>query len=349
MENENYFNERNEKTYAKIDKLVKELPNFCESYFIGIETTTSALTRLNYAYDLRLFFDYLLESTEKFHNIRSAKDFTIENFMQISSLDIEKFLSWLNVYHLNGKKRFNAEKGKSRKLSSIKSLYKYCFKKDMIHSNTSEKVTAPKLHDKAILRLEPDEMVKVLDEVESKGGFSKRQQSYLSNTKKRDEAIFFLFLGTGIRISELVGLNIDDVNFEINSFKVTRKGGNSTILYFTDEVKEKLEAYLPERNQILKGNQDEQAFFISLQKKRISVRAVQNIVKKYAQVAVPLKNITPHKLRSTFGTNLYRETNDIYMVATLLGHKDINTTRKHYAAINDDMKREATKSIKLKQ
>lgn len=349
MENNNYFEERNEKTYAKIDKLINDLPNFCENYFIGIEPTTSALTRLNYAYDLRLFFEYLLQNNGKFSNIQNIKDFTLNNFMQISSLDIEKFLSWLNVYRINGKKRFNTEKGKSRKLSSIKSLYKYCFKKDMITINTSEKVSAPKLHDKAILRLEPDEMVKVLDEVESKSGFSKRQQSYLSNTKKRDEAIFFLFLGTGIRISELVGLNIDDVNLEINSFKVTRKGGNSTILYFTDEVKEKLEAYLLERNQILKNDSDEQSLFVSLQKKRISVRAVQNIVKKYAQIAVPLKNITPHKLRSTFGTNLYKETNDIYMVATLLGHKDINTTRKHYAAINDDMKREATKSIKLKQ
>lgn len=349
MIKEDYFNERNEKTYAKINELLKDLPKFCENYFIGIESTTSSLTRLNYAYDLRLFFTYLLENNEKFCHIKDIKDFTIQNFIEITSLDIEKFLSWLNVYKLNNKKRINNEKGKSRKLSSIKSLYKYCFKKDLIPANTSDKVSAPKLHDKAIIRLEPDEMVKVLDEVEIKEGFTKRQQSYLCNTKRRDDAIFFLFLGTGIRISELVGLNIDDINFEINSFKVTRKGGNSTILYFTDEVKDKLEAYIPERNQILKDNQNEQAFFVSLQKSRISVRAVQNIVKKYAQIAVPLKNITPHKLRSTFGTNLYKETNDIYMVATLLGHKDINTTRKHYAAINDDMKREATKSIKLKK
>lgn len=348
MVNNNYYVERNEIAYTRFLKVLNDLPPFCESFFISIESNSSTLTRLNYAYDLRLFFNYLTSNIDKFKNI-AIKDFSIENFANITSFDIERYLSWLNVYSMNGKKRYNQDRGKSRKLSSIKSLYKYCFKKDLISSNTSEKVTSPKIHEKAILRLEPEEMVRVLDEVTSKSGFSKRQQSYATNTSKRDEALFYLFLGTGIRISELVGLNIGDINFEINSFKVTRKGGNSTILYFTDEVKEKLLDYLPERLQILNGNEYEQAFFISLQKKRISTRAVQNIVKKYAQIAVPLKNITPHKLRSTFGTNLYKETNDIYMVATLLGHKDINTTRKHYAAINDDMKREATKSIKIKK
>jgi len=349
MDND-FFNNRNENSYKKINKLLNDLPPFCENYFISIESRTSALTRLNYAYDLRLFFRFLLENVNKFSNINEISSFDINDFEKITSFDIEKYLSWLNVYYNNNTKRFNNEKGKSRKLSSIKSLYKYCFQKDLITSNISDKVSAPKIHEKPILRLEPDEMIKVLDEVDIKQGFSKHQKKYMSNTSKRDEAIFYLFLGTGIRISELVGLDIEDLNFDINSFKVTRKGGNSTILYFTDEVKEKLIAYLPERKLILNGNEDtEKAFFVSLQKKRISVRAVQNIVKKFAKVAVPLKNITPHKLRSTFGTNLYKETNDIYIVATLLGHKDINTTRKHYAAVNDDMKRNATKSIKLKE
>lgn len=346
MEKDIYYANRDENSYIKIRKILSELPNFCGNYFISIESNTSALTRLNYAYDLRLFFNYLNECNEIFTN-KKVQDLTLDDFAKVQSIDIEKFISYLNFYNKDGKKRFNKEKGKARKLSSIKSLYKYCFKRDLIPANVADKVTAPKLHEKSILRLEPEEMVRVLDEVSLKDGFTKHQQNYLTNTSKRDEAIFYLFLGTGIRISELVGLNIDDINFEINSFKITRKGGNSTILYFTDEVKEKLINYLLQRKEILK-EMNESAFFVSLQKKRISTRAVQNIVKKFAQVAVPLKNITPHKLRSTFGTNLYRETKDIYMVATLLGHKDINTTRKHYVAINDEMKREATKNIKIK-
>lgn len=146
-----------------------------------------------------------------------------------------------------------------------------------------------------------------------------------------------LFLGTGIRISELVGLNTDDIDFNTNSFIVTRKGGNRTILYFNDEVKAALEDYIVERSSKAKSN-DEPALFLSMRETRISARAVQNLVKKYAQIVSPLKKITPHKLRSTFGTNLYRETGDIYVVADVLGHKDVNTTKKHYAALSETSK-----------
>jgi len=87
--------------------------------------------------------------------------------------------------------------------------------------------------------------------------------------------------------------------------------------------------------------------FISLQNKRISIRAVENLVKKFAEQASPLKKISPHKLRSTFGTNLYKETKDIYIVADVLGHKDVNTTKKHYAAISEDMRKSVADKIKI--
>lgn len=101
-----------------------------------------------------------------------------------------------------------------------------------------------------------------------------------------------------------------------------------------------------ERIQAAPGHED--ALFLSLQKTRLTVRAVENLVEKYAKIAVPLKKISPHKLRSTYGTNLYRETGDIYLVADVLGHKDVNTTRKHYAAVSEDRRRLAAKVIKLR-
>ncbi|MGI6004428.1 MAG: tyrosine-type recombinase/integrase, partial [Christensenellales bacterium] len=88
--------------------------------------------------------------------------------------------------------------------------------------------------------------------------------------------------------------------------------------------------------------------FLSLQKRRISVRAVQELVKKYASIAAPLKKISPHKLRSTYGTALYQQTGDIYLVADVLGHRDVNTTRKHYAAMNEDKRRLAARAITLR-
>ena len=93
----------------------------------------------------------------------------------------------------------------------------------------------------------------------------------------------------------------------------------------------------------------EGALFLSLQKKRITARAVENLVQKYAEVTTPLKKITPHKLRSTYGTMLYHETQDIYLVADVLGHKDVNTTRKHYAAQSEEHARMAAEKIKLRK
>ena len=93
----------------------------------------------------------------------------------------------------------------------------------------------------------------------------------------------------------------------------------------------------------------EEALFLSLQNRRITVRAVEIMVKKYASLAAPLKKkLSPHKLRSTFGTNLYHETGDIYLVADVLGHSDVNTTRRHYAAMSDDRRRMAAQKVRLR-
>lgn len=93
----------------------------------------------------------------------------------------------------------------------------------------------------------------------------------------------------------------------------------------------------------------ENALFLSMQNRRITVRAVENLVKKYASNVTGLKKITPHKLRSTYGTALYQETGDIYLVADVLGHKDVNTTRKHYAALEDQRRRQAAKAVHLRE
>ena len=147
-----------------------------------------------------------------------------------------------------------------------------------------------------------------------------------------------------------MGINIGDLDFSINGFLVTRKGGSQAILYFPDEVAQVLKDYLKLRREItpLPGHED--ALFLSLQNKRISVRAVQLMVKKYATQAAPLKkHLSPHKLRSTFGTNLYHETGDIYLVADVLGHSDVNTTRRHYAAMSDDRRRMAAQKVRLRE
>ena len=339
-----FYEKRKINCLQRTENVLDGLPSFCGDFFVGIENNTSPLTRLNYANDLRIFFDFLSKKVLK----KTILDITLADLEKVTSIDIEKFLSYLSNYSHGGKTLSCNERAKQRKLSSVRALYKYFFDKNKLIANTAAKVKTPKIHDKEIIRLDVDEVAALISTVESADGLSKRQKAYHENTKIRDIAMITLFLGTGIRISELVGLNVDDIFFESDSFVVTRKGGNRTILYFTEEVREALLNWLDYRNNIKYLDKNEKALFLSIRNKRISVRNVEILVEKYAKVVTPLKKITPHKLRSTFGTNLYRETGDIYVVADFLGHSDVNTTKKHYAAMSEDIRRNAIKTVKLR-
>ncbi len=344
----NYFVDRNNENNLKLREMLKVLPDFCTDYFVGIESRTTPLTRINYALDIKIFFEYLTNEVSQFIG-KKVIDLTFDDLNKITATMLERYLNYLNYYKHNGKVYNNNEKAKARKLSAVRSMLKYFFKKEKLTSDVSVKIEMPKLHEKEIIRLEIDEVVKLINQAENPDLLTKNQQSFNKHTRVRDVAILTLFLGTGIRISELVGINIDDIDFSINGFKITRKGGNQVVLYFSDEVRGALLDYIAVRNRNKKIPPEENALFISLQNKRIGVRAVEKLVKKYSSVVTPLKKITPHKLRSTYGTNLYRETQDIYIVADVLGHKDVNTTKKHYAAISEDARRSVANVIKLRE
>ena len=347
-----YTEERDIKYLNKLRKdILPLLPDFCRDYFVGIGMRTTALTRYNYGTDLKLFFDYLTMEDNVFSYLSPA-EITIDDMKSVTKRDIERFLDYIDSYYSDGKGSYikNKDNAKARKLSAVRSLFAYLYRSDLISENVTLKVDVPKIREKEIIRLEDDEVVEVFDELSGKDTFSSdRKNAYNNNnTKSRDSAIITLLLGTGIRVSELVGLDLDDVDFENKSFTVTRKGEKRSILYLSDDLVDVLQDYLIVRSEQLgKHNveEDPEALFLSLQDKRISVRAVELIVKKYASSVTPLKKITPHKLRSTYGTALYRATKDIYVVAEVLGHKDINTTKKHYAAISEDIKKEAVDKV----
>lgn len=339
-----FFVERDKKNIEQISNYLSCLPAFCLDFFIEKETTSSSNTRLGMAIDLTRFFDFI----SKYKFLCSPDTISVHDMSNITSSDISGFLSYISYYQHNGKSYKNSNAGKSRKLASIRSLFKWLYKKNLVPSDPASKVDTPKKHEKPIIRLEVDEVAKILNTTEDGClEMSKRQAKYLQNTSIRDTALLTLFLATGIRVSECVGLNLEDFDFENNAFKVTRKGGNQTILYFTDETKLALLNWLEVRQNSMIP-ETEKAMFTSLQKRRLTVRAVEYIVKKYAHFVNPLKKISPHKLRSTFGTNLYRGTKDIYMVADVLGHKDINVTKRHYAAIAEDSKKTAAQIVKLR-
>ena len=322
----NYHEQSQIDQTLRLREVLKTLPPFVKDYFRAMEPKSSARTRINYAYDIRVFFHFLMENNPVY------KNYTIDRFTPQDLIT-------------------NGEKGLARKMSALRSFYGYYFKHRIIQKNPTLLVDMPKLHDKAIIRLDTDEVALLLDFVESAGEHLTGQAlNYYKKTRDRDIAILTLLLGTGIRVSECVGLDIKDVDFKNNGIMVTRKGGNQMVVYFGDEVAEVLKNYMAgDRAAATPLPGHEQALFLSTQRKRMGVQAVENMVKKYARQVTPNKKITPHKLRSTYGTSLYKETGDIYLVADVLGHKDVNTTKKHYAAIDDNRRRKAASAVKLRE
>ena len=327
---------------------LKQLPDVCSDFIQAIAFTTRPLTRYVYTGDLKLFCDYLIAEIPRYAS-KTASELTVDDFEAVTARDLRTYLQYLDFYIKDDQERSNSDYGKMRKLASLRSFYEFMFKNELIHTDVTKLVDMPKIHEKPILRMEIDEAARMLDYVETGETQTERQKSYNKHTRTRDLAILSLFLGSGIRVSELVGLDIEDVDFSINSFMITRKGGNKAILYFSEEVAAPLKAYMALRKEMSPAPGSESALFLSLQNKRMSVRAVEIMVKKYATAAAPLKRrLSPHKLRSTFGTNLYHETGDIYLVADVLGHKDVNTTKRHYAAMTDERRRLAAKKVRLR-
>ncbi len=362
------YQERRQKYVTlKTRELLQALPPYIFDFFRGIEHTSSANTRLAYAYDIRVYLNFLHESIPTLKNLASISDITLEQLEAITPRDIERYLEYLSYYETSnqghhapisptatkdnlssGQYHQNGQTGKARKLASIKTLYNYFYKQQRILRNPTSFVDMPKIYEKPIIKLDVDEIAKLLDVIESGAQLTDRQKIYHEFTRKRDLAIVAVLLGTGIRVSECVGINLEDIDFNYNGIKITRKGGNETIIYFSQEVEKILKDYLTERR--TKTCKDiDHPLFLSLQNKRISVRSVQLLVKKYSHLVTQLKKITPHKLRSTYGTQLYQETGDIYLVADVLGHKDVNTTKKHYAQMDDARKRYAASIIKLRE
>ena len=347
--NRSYHEQFKIDTNLKLREKLKELPAFTITFFRGIEPTTSARTRMAYAYDLSVFFHYIESETGLGKN-KKIQEYPVSLLDKVTPTIIQDYLDYLKVYNNpDNEERINGERGLNRKLASLRSFYKFFYQMEMIKNNPASIVKMPKLHDKDIIRLEADEVSALLDIVEMGSNMTKKQAAYHEKTKVRDLAILTLLLGTGLRVSECISLDLNDVDFKNHGLRIVRKGGNQVVVYFGDEVEDALLNYLRQRSEIVPQPGHEDALFLSIQRKRISVHAVEDLVKKYSRQVTTLKKITPHKLRSTYGTQLYRETGDIYLVADVLGHSDVNTTKKHYAALEDERRRRARNMVTLRE
>lgn len=350
MEAEKQYISEAQRCREKLMELMEILPPYCSLYFMAANQTLLPKTRLEYAKDLKTFFTYLKQKNPLYKE-KDIKDIPIDVLEKLDSTDIDEYLMWLEYYDLGDKRITNGNTGKARKLASLKSFYKFLCKRGKLKNNPVSLVDTPdtKQRDHQILIFTTEEREALLNYIENGGPqMSKKEKEIHEKTKLRDYAIFMTFFGTGVRISELTGIDLEDIDFEYNSVIVHRKGGYNDIIYFGEEVRTALLAYIENGRDILHPPENEKACFISRKGTRFTSRGIELRLKDYADAVFGINNkFTPHKCRSTFGTQLYEETGDIYLVADVLGHKDVNTTRKHYAKMSEERKkRAATMSIR---
>ena len=297
----------------KLKTVLDDMPSYCRDYFDYCDGTLnrSAATMLEYAYDIRTYFRFIASNNPM---VSSVEDVTLDILDKMTPRDIQEYMSYLRSHKdENGRIITNDANARARKLSSLRSFYQYYFAFGGLHSNPAKLVNSPRIHNK---------------------------KPYARRSNMRDTAIIALLGGTGIRVSELVGIDLNDIDWEHNCIRIIRKGGNEDIVYFGDELHRYLEDYINYERE--PGDDKEKALFVASRKDkgRLTVRSVERIVSKYGTATIPSKHLSPHSLRRTFGTNYYEETSDLYAVADALGHKNIQVTKDHYADISERKKQQ---------
>ena len=314
-----YRNEVNRKTRIKTNEVLERLPLLCSEFFAGRELRLTEKTMLAYARDFEGFFRYLTETKEEFLHY-DIHDFQVEDLAKVDATDISWFIRL-------AKERGNQSRTIERRLSSISTLFEFYIKQRRLDFNPVNAVDRAKVVRKEVIRMDTDEKARFLETVRSGHGLSGRSQKWHGRNGTRDYAIMMLFLSSGMRVSELVGINIGDINYDECYVSIIRKGGKYDEVFFSDSTAEALRQYQDIRNQY-HPSEKEKAFFLSNRGVRIAVGTVEVMTKKYAAASIPGKadKITPHKMRSTFATDYIRATNDIWGTAEALGHESIQTT-----------------------
>lgn len=336
------------------NRLVK-LPEMAIDFILSLSDNSSIRTQIAYCKDLRIFFLFLLNELE-ISNKDNITELGLEDIKDISEKDIRMFLDYLNYYTVEYKSRIgknikqsfsNSREGKARKLATLHSFYDYITRdnKDIIDSTKHIDI---KLNEKVDIKdtltgEEIDRLVRViLEDLKMLDG---RELKHHQKYKYRNATMILMLGYTGIRVSELVQLDINDVGLKEKAFIVTRKGGNQEKLYFPDEIVSTLSYYLEIRKTVNDiDNLNKSALFLSNRKQRISTRQVRNVLEKYGEKA-ELSNITPHTFRRSFGMALYNSTGDIQLTADILGHATTETTRKFYAKPTEERKRKTLKNF----
>lgn len=263
--------------------------------YLRVERGLSELTRSAYKFDLKKFIEFLIKSHTKEPPLVKISKFDIKNYLSVLQMDCEYKSSTL-----------------CRTIASIRNFFKFCVEQEILKESPAVSIHNPKQPKKLPIYLIDSELKKL---------FEAPDQSDLKGI--RDNAIIVTFAYTGMRLKELVGLNLRSIDFERNTIKVFGKGSKERLIPMNAVVRESLENYLSRRT----STKDE-AVFLNKFGKRISPRAVQYIIREYVlKSGICKEKISPHKLRHTFATLLHLNEVDILEIQRLLGHSAITSTQ----------------------
>ncbi len=342
--------EKENDIYMECEKLQKQMPSFLRSYFTYLKGNVLPMTRLAYLHDIKFFFNYLMNETD-LTKATEMKQITVEELNNIEAADINLFIDYCRRYMVDDGETVtvyeNSNKTLSRKKSSVSVLFKQLYRDGFLEKNITDgfdPIRVPKPGEREIKALQDDEVMIMLDAVTNGTGLTDHERRYWEKTKLRDKAILMLFVTYGLRLSELQQLNVSSFNFSRGEFLIYRKRGKESVMPLNRSVVMVLTDYLTtERNTVIaENNAAEDALFLSLQGKRITERAIRELVKKYTSIALNTSRdagYSPHKLRATAATSLIGRGNSIYDVQALLDHEQVTTTQL-YAQHKMNVKRD---------
>ena len=298
----------------------------------------SPKTVTEYLFDLRTFCRYLCAvrdglplSGEEFDGI-DIRELDTAFFAGVTTSEVYDFLSF------GRRDRANESRSMARKLSAVKQFYKYCTSRQhLFENNPAIDIETPKLKKTLPKHLSVDECVDLLDTVST---------DPTTRTRERDYCILTLFLNCGIRLSELCGISLQDLDAELRSMRVIGKGSKERVVYLNDACRAAINAYLPIRAQPPTKAKEARALFLSGPGKRISVKTVQWMVKKYlGEAGLEYKKYSTHKLRHTAATLMYQSGEvDIRVLKDILGHEQLNTTQIYTHVSNEHMEEAMAKN-----
>lgn len=329
----NYKKEKETQMNQKWQEIAASFPKFARDYLIN-RTTLSACSLLGYTQKLHSFFYYLTLFYEPCKG-KKIKEITLEDISLLTYTDINAYTQWLGGEHIaptTGQKIAGiSKKSKENYLSCLSSFFNKLLITEQISKNPMLNVERAKVEiPETVIYLDKEEKEALLNTAEFGTGLSPHSQKLHKKSQFRDPAIIKLFLDTGCRVSELVGLDVEDVNMKNHSIRVIRKGKTESMqeLFFSDVTQTYLQDYLAERESTFHPPDGERALFLSKNGTRMGIRSMEKMVKKYMIALKSDKSsiVSCHKLRSTYAMGLYGATGDIELVRSTLGHSSITTT-----------------------